>query len=123
MSKSRVAQTSASSADFPQRQAVHHAAPGSAQPRPISCLGGSGRLSGLVSTWARASLVSDIEASLVIEASSAVTEPRGVFIWVLAFRHRSSARRAPRVAIRHFSNNFGAQITLKIRAGALTALK
>ena len=82
-------------------------------------------MSGLVSTWARASLVSDIEASLVIEASSAVTEPRGVFIWVPALLHHSSAQATlPRLdAIRHFSNNFGAQITLKIRAGALTALK
>tara|TARA_B100000780_G_scaffold208561_1_gene148707 strand:- start:134 stop:376 length:243 start_codon:yes stop_codon:yes gene_type:complete len=49
-------------------------------------------ISGLVSTWARASLVSDIEASLVIEASSAVPEPRGAFIWVPALLHGSSAQ-------------------------------
>ena len=44
-----------------------------------------------------ASLVSDIDASLVIEASSAVPEPRGVFIWMRRCRQSTFGTHAFRL--------------------------
>ena len=71
-----------------------------------------------------ASLVSDIDASLVIEASSAVPEPRGVFIWMRRCRQSTFGTHAFRLnrdehdfGHHEETTTLGAQITSQIIPG------